>query len=189
MNGLGSLHTIQLAAGRRIELLRGDITAQDVCAIVNAANAALAPGGGVCGAIHHAAGNEPFDEAARIVRQRGRLSPGEAVATSGGRLKARYIVHAVGPVWHGGHSGEREALASAYRLSVRVADNLDCDTLAFPSISTGIYGFPVTIAAPIALQALREALAEAEHVAEIRVLLFDGATARAWVEAARTLGW
>lgn len=189
MNASDSLRAFQLPDGGRIELLQGDITRQDACAIVNAANASLAPGAGVCGAIHRAAGSEPFAEAAAIVRQRGPLSPGQAVATGGGHLKARHIVHAVGPVWHGGHSREREALASAYLESVRVADELGCRTVAFPSISTGIYGFPVGLAAPVALATIRDALAEAGSVDTVRVVLYDEVTARAWVEAADSLGW
>jgi O-acetyl-ADP-ribose deacetylase len=189
MDDVGSLRTLRVGERGRIELLRGDITSQDTCAVVNAANSALAPGGGVCGAIHRAAGNEPFSEAAEIVRHRGPLSPGEAVATGGGRLKADYIVHAVGPVWHGGRTGETDALASAYRASVRVADSLGCESMSFPSISTGIYGFPVDIAAPIALDAVRAALSEASSLTEVRVVLYDSATARAWVEAADESGW
>ncbi len=132
---------------------------------------------------------QPFAEAADVVRERGALKPGEAGVTSGGRLAARYIVHAVGPVWHGGRSGEIEALASAYRESVRLADARGCDTIAFPSISTGIFGFPVELAAPTALGALHDALAAADHVTEIRVMLFDAATAAAWTEAADSGGW
>jgi O-acetyl-ADP-ribose deacetylase (regulator of RNase III) len=183
------LRTLPAGGTPTITLRRGDITRQDVCAIVNAANGALAPGGGVCGAIYAAAGREPFDEAATVVAERGTLQPGEAAATSGGRLKARYIVHAVGPVWHGGASAERERLASAYRESVRIADELGCASIAFPSISTGIFGFPVDIAAPVALDALRRELAVARHVTEVRIVLFDSHSADAWVAAADTLDW
>ncbi len=189
MDAGDSSKIIQLDAQRAIVLVPGDITDEDVCAIVNAANSALAAGGGVCGAIHSAAGNEPFREAAEIARSRGgRIPTGEAVATSGGKLAARYIIHAVGPVWHGGTSGEGEKLASAYRASIRVADDLGCDSVAFPSISTGIYGFPVNLAAPIALAAICDALRQAVHVREVRVVLFDGATASAWREAASSAG-
>ena len=180
--------TLPIGNGHRVDLARGDVTTQDVCAIVNAANSALAPGAGVCGAIHAAAGNEPFAEAAEIISQRGPLAPGEAAATHGGRLKARFIIHAVGPIWHGGHSGEPEALASAYRESIRLAEELECESMAFPSISTGIFGFPLQLAAPIALDAIRESLTSTEHVSEVRVVLFDSATAQAWLEAAARIG-
>lgn len=182
------LHTIELGPERRIVLIRGDITVQDVCAIVNAANSALAPGGGVCGAIYAAAGDEPFREAAEIVHERGRIPTGEAVATGGGRLPARHIVHAVGPVWHGGTSGEQDKLASAYRESIRIADALGCDCVAFPSISTGIYGFPLEFAAPIAIEAIADALRSAVHVREVRAVLHDSASADAWLAAAASFG-
>jgi len=189
MDQTGTLRTLAVGDRGHIALVRGDITAQDVCVVVNAANSTLAPGGGVCGAIHHAAGNEPFAEAASIVRQRGPLSAGEAAATAGGLLRAAHIIHAVGPVWHGGRSGEGAALASAYRESVRIADGLGCASMAFPSISTGIYGFPVRLAAPLALAAIRDALDQASSLTEVRVVLYDTATAHAWVEAADELGW
>lgn len=178
-----------VGATRGITLVRGDITTQDVCAIVNAANRALAPGGGVCGAIHRAAGSEPFAEAAAIVHERGELRPGEAAATGAGRLRARHIIHAVGPVWRGGRSGEPESLASAYRESVRLADELGCESVAFPSISTGIFGYPLRPAAEAALATLRDALESASHLTEVRIVLFDPATATAWVEAAEAAGW
>jgi len=135
-----------------ITFVVGDLTAQHVDAIVNAANEALAPGGGVCGAIRRAGGDEIFDECARL----GGCATGDAKATGAGRLPARYVIHAVGPVWHGGSSGEAGLLASAHRRSLEVAEELGCRTVAFPALSTGIYGYPVELAAPVAVGAVRE---------------------------------
>lgn len=135
-----------------ITFVVGDLTQQEVDAIVNAANAALAPGGGVCGAIRRAGGDEIFAEAERL----GGCATGDAKATGAGRLPARYVIHAVGPVWSGGEAGEAELLASAYRRSLEVAAELGCRTVAFPALSTGIYGYPVELAAPVAVRAVRE---------------------------------
>jgi O-acetyl-ADP-ribose deacetylase (regulator of RNase III) len=123
----------------------GDLTQQRVDAIVNAANEALAPGGGVCGAIRRAGGDEIFEECARL----GGCATGDAKATGAGTLPARYVIHAVGPVWRGGSSGEAGLLASAYRRSLEVARDLGCRTIAFPALSTGIYGYPVEDAAAV----------------------------------------
>jgi len=149
-----------------ITFVVGDLTAQDVDAIVNAANEALAPGGGVCGAIRHAGGDEIFDECARL----GGCATGDAKATGAGRLPARWVIHAVGPVWHGGDHGEPELLASAYRRSLEVAEELGCRTIALPALSTGIYGFPVELAAPVALGALRDL---GERFDEVRLVFLD----------------
>ncbi len=135
-----------------ITFVVGDLTAQEVDAIVNAANEALAPGGGVCGAIRRAGGDEIFEECARL----GGCATGDAKATGAGRLPARFVIHAVGPVWHGGAAGEAELLASAYRRSLEEAEELGCRTIAFPALSTGIYGYPAEQAAPIAVAAARE---------------------------------
>jgi len=137
----------------QIETWRGDITDLDVDAIVNAANAQLAPGGGVCGAIHAAAGPQLAEACAEVAP----CATGDAVATHGFELPARWVIHAVGPRW-GAEDGDEEALlASAYRRSVEVADELGATSIAFPSISTGIYGFPGELAARIAVAALRAA--------------------------------
>ncbi len=130
-----------------ITFVVGDLTQQRVDAIVNAANEALAPGGGVCGAIRRAGGDEIFDECARL----GGCATGDAKATGAGRLPARHVIHAVGPVWRGGREGEPELLASAYRRSLEVALDLGCRTVAFPALSTGIYGYPPELAAPRSL--------------------------------------
>jgi O-acetyl-ADP-ribose deacetylase (regulator of RNase III) len=148
-----------------LELVAGDITTVAVDAIVNAANSALAGGGGVDGAIHRAGGPTIMEEC----RLLGGCPTGDARATAAGDLPARYVIHAVGPVWHGGGSGEPEALASVHRRSVEVADELGCESVAFPAISTGIYGYPVGRAAEVALPA---ALAAAEASAHVRRLVF-----------------
>ncbi len=149
-----------------IELVRGDITTQEVDAIVNAANSSLLGGGGVDGAIHRAGGPEILAEC----RLLGGCETGDAKATTGGRLPARYVIHAVGPVWHGGGNGEAELLASTHRRSFEVARELAARSVAFPAISCGIYGYPVDQAAPIAIGAARE---HGHDLEVIRFVLFN----------------
>jgi O-acetyl-ADP-ribose deacetylase len=175
---------ISLEGERAITLLTGDITQQDADAIVNAANAELAPGGGVCGAIHRAGGPAIWEECKAIRQKQGPLPTGQAVATTAGGMRARYVIHTVGPVWQGGDRGEPELLASCYRESVRVADELGLSSVAFPSVSTGIFGYPVELAAPVALSAVSEALKSAAHVRDVRFVLFDEGTMRAYERAA-----
>lgn len=151
--------------GGRIELVVGDITKLAVDAIVNAANAAMSGGGGVDGAIHRAAGPELL-AACRLV---GRCPTGQARITDGYRLPAKKVIHAVGPVWDGGAHDERELLASAYRNSLRLAVENGVKTIAFPSISTGIYGFPIKKAAPIAV---REVMAALELAPSLERVIF-----------------
>jgi len=159
-----------------IRLTLGDITCFGVDAIVNAANSQLLPGGGVCGAIHAAAGPELARACAEWVREHGSVPTGSAAITPGFSLPARWVIHAVGPTWRGGSSGEAGLLASAYRSSIELADQAELATIAFPSISTGIFGYPVEVAAPTALSAVAEALARAPHVHEATLVLFDSAT-------------
>jgi O-acetyl-ADP-ribose deacetylase (regulator of RNase III) len=146
----------------------GDLTEQRVDAIVNAANEALVPAAGVCGAIRRAGGDEIFEECARL----GGCATGDAKGTGAGRLPARYVIHAVGPVWRGGDSGEAELLASAYRRSLEVAEELDCRTVAFPALSTGIYGYPAELAAPVAVASVRE---REDRFDEVRFVFLDEA--------------
>ncbi len=136
--------------GVRLEVVQGDITEQDVDAIVNAANTTLLGGGGVDGAIHRAGGPEILEACRAIVRKRGECPPGEAVITAGGALRARWVIHAVGPVWQGGTRNEDALLRSAYRNSLRLVAEQGLDSVAFPCISTGAYGFPADRAARIA---------------------------------------
>jgi O-acetyl-ADP-ribose deacetylase (regulator of RNase III) len=151
----------------------GDLTEQSVDAIVNAANAALAPGGGVCGAILRAGGMSIFDEAAR----HGGCPTGDAVATGAGDLPARYVIHAVGPVWTGDSGREDALLAAAHHRALEVAVELGCRSVAFPAISTGVYGFPLGRAAPIAVGAVR---AFTDRLDEIRFVFLDEATRAAF---------
>ena len=137
-----------------IELVVGDITEQRVDAIVNAANPTLLGGGGVDGAIHRAGGPAILEEC----RGLGGCEPGDAKPTGGGDLPARHVIHAVGPVWHGGQRGEPELLASVHRRAIELAEQLGARSVAFPAISTGAYGYPVELAAPVAITATREAL-------------------------------
>ena len=138
----------------RIDIVEGDITRLDVDAIVNAANPMLAPGGGVCGAIHRAAGLE----LARACAKLGGCETGEAKITPGFKLPALYVIHAVGPVWGGGEHGEDRRLAACYRYSLALAAKHELSSIAFPAISTGIYGFPPDRAASIAVRTVRDAL-------------------------------
>ena len=136
----------------KLIITRGDITQQNTDAIVNAANSTLMGGGGVDGAIHRAGGPVILQECKEIVARQGQLPAGQAVITTGGNLKARYIIHTVGPVWHGGRSSEAELLASAYRECLKLAARHNLTSVAFPSISTGAYRYPVDKAARVALE-------------------------------------
>jgi O-acetyl-ADP-ribose deacetylase len=155
-----------------IELIIGDITEQDVDAIVNAANPSLLGGGGVDGAIHRAGGPTILAEC----RQLGGCEPGDAKATAGGNLTARHVIHAVGPIWQGGGAGEEELLASCHRRAIELADELGCRSVAFPAISTGAYGYPVELAAPVAIAATEEALKAHPAVERARFVFRDEQT-------------
>jgi len=163
-----------------IEVVGGDITEQVVDAIVNAANSSLLGGGGVDGAIHHEGGPEIVAEC----RLLGGCATGDAKATTAGRLAARHVIHTVGPVWRGGGASEAELLASCHRRVLEVAAGLECASVAFPAISTGVYGYPVELAAPVAVAAVRVALRPPVEL--VRFVLFSddhvAAFARAVVE-------
>jgi O-acetyl-ADP-ribose deacetylase (regulator of RNase III) len=165
---------MDISIGRTLlRLLRGDITRQDTEAIVNAANSSLMGGGGVDGAIHRAGGPQILDECKEIVARQGRLPVGEAVITTGGRLKAKYIIHTVGPIWRGGQYGEPELLSNSYFNCLSLARDKGITSLSFPSISTGAYRFPIESAARIALKAVRDFLQDYQKFNEIRFILFD----------------
>lgn len=155
----------------KIRMLRGDITQQDTEALVNAANSSLMGGGGVDGAIHLAGGPTILQECKQIVEREGRCPPGKAVITGGGRLKARYVIHAVGPIWRGGNSGEEDLLREAYVSSLDLAREYGISSLSFPAISTGAYGFPRERAARIAIRAVLDYV-KTRPFSEIRFVLF-----------------
>jgi O-acetyl-ADP-ribose deacetylase (regulator of RNase III) len=154
----------------RLEAAAGDITTEQVDAIVNAANRQLRGGGGVDGAIHRAAGAERLHAACRTL---GECPPGQAVVTEGFDLRARFIIHTVGPVWHGGSAGEPETLAACYRNSLAVADDIGAQSVAFPAISTGVYGYPPDEAAAVAVTTVRAA---DTAVLLVRFIAFDEST-------------
>ncbi len=164
-----------------------DITKEVSHAIVNAANSSLLGGGGVDGAIHRAGGPSILAECKRIVSQIGSLPAGKAVITTGGRLTAKYVIHTVGPIYRGGDQGEQKALESCHRESIRLADEHLVESLSFPAISTGAYGYPVTAAAEVAVGAVAEALRSTTHLNRVRFVLFDVSTLRAYMRAAEGL--
>jgi len=159
----------------RITLVRGDITKEDVDAIVNAANSTLLGGGGVDGAIHRAGGPAILAECLKLVVKHGPLPPGGAVITGAGRMQAKHVIHTVGPIWKGGNRGEPEALRSAYLNSLKLAEEHGLKTVSFSSISTGAFGYPVAEAAGIAVKAIAEHLQDSD-LEEVRMVLFDDGT-------------
>lgn len=167
----------------QIELVRGDITGERVDVIVTAANAELAGGGGVDGAIHAAAGPGLMAECRAI----GGCATGDAVITGAGDLGARHVIHAVGPIWRGGEGDEDALLARCHRRCIELAAAHDCRSIAFPAISTGVYGFPVERAAPIALNAVGDAASRAAVVELIRFVLFSDGHERVFRDALERL--
>jgi O-acetyl-ADP-ribose deacetylase (regulator of RNase III) len=156
---------------QRIEILTADITTLAFDAIVNAANEALAPGGGVCGAIHRKAGPKLAEACAVVAPCR----TGRAVMTPGFNLPARNVIHAVGPVWRGGDAGEDALLRAAVAKCLELAEAYQCESVAFPAISTGVYGYPLDLAAAATLETIRDRLATAEYAKLVRLVLFGEA--------------
>jgi len=170
-----------------LELMLGDITHETTDAIVNAANSSLFGGGGVDGAIHHAAGPLLLAECRKIRDRRGPLPPGQAVVTSAANLKAKFVIHTVGPVWNGGYYNEPQILESCYCNSLEQANLKGCTSMSFPSISTGAYRYPVRLAAKVALRAVAALLHQPRSVKLVRFVLFDQETHTAYAEAAEEL--
>ena len=159
----------------KLALVKGDITLQKVDAIVNAANSSLMGGGGVDGAIHRAGGAAILEECRQIVSQIGRLAAGKAVISTGGNLPAKYVIHTVGPVWRGGGNREEETLASCYTESLKIASDKMLTGIAFPAISTGVYGYPLDQAAKIAINAAIGYLREnSTSLKSIYFVVYDG---------------
>jgi O-acetyl-ADP-ribose deacetylase (regulator of RNase III) len=171
----------KIIAGRTIELCQGDITEQVVDVIVNAANSRLAGGGGVDGAIHRRGGPEIKSETDRRYAQG--CPTGSAVISGAGRLSAKYVVHAVGPVWAGGRSGEDQLLASAYRRSLELADQHGAKSIALPALSTGAYGYPLDLGSRVALAAAFEFLEQAKSLELVRFVLFGEGAYGAFAQA------
>jgi O-acetyl-ADP-ribose deacetylase (regulator of RNase III) len=161
----------------KVSIIQGDITKQATDAIVNAANPSLMGGGGVDGAIHRAGGPAILEECKKIVAKQGKLPTGKAVITTGGNLKAKYVIHTVGPIWHDGSRNEAELLKSAYYECLKVATENKLARVSFPSISTGAYGYPVGEAARIAVNTVVSFLKEqATSLKEVVFVLFDSRT-------------
>jgi len=156
-----------------MEIIRGDITKQKVDAIVNAANSSLMGGGGVDGAIHRAGGPAILGECKALVARQGQCPTGEAVITTGGHLPAKFVIHTVGPVWHGGRNNESSKLSNCYRNSLLLAVKYQVRTIAFPNISTGIYGYPKKQAAALAIKTTREFLQSDSFLTMVSFVCFD----------------
>jgi len=165
----------------KLSIIQGDITRQATDAIVNAANSGLMGGGGVDGAIHRAGGPAILEECKQIVARQGHLPTGKAVITTGGNLRAKHVIHTVGPIWQGGDKGEAALLESAYRESLKLATERNLTSISFPSISTGAYGYPVAEAARAAIKAAVSFLTEqVTSPKEVVFVLFDSRTYEAY---------
>ncbi len=173
----------------KLKLVQGDITDQETEAIVNAANPSLMGGGGVDGAIHRKGGPRILEECKKIRETEWPegLPTGKAVITSGGRLKARYVVHTVGPIWRGGNRDEPRLLSNAYRNSLELAVTRGLKTIAFPSISTGAYGYPIEKASRIALETVKNFLEEKNGLEEVRFVLFSKSDLETYKEAIKEI--
>jgi O-acetyl-ADP-ribose deacetylase (regulator of RNase III) len=156
-----------------IEIIKGDITKIKADAIVNAANSSLMGGGGVDGAIHRAGGPEILEECQKIVAKQGRCPTGQAVITTAGKLLAKFVIHTVGPVWHGGFENEAGKLADCYKNSLKLAIENNCRTVAFPNISTGVYGYPKKEAARIAARTVKDFLSKSDKIDKVIFVCFD----------------
>jgi O-acetyl-ADP-ribose deacetylase (regulator of RNase III) len=167
----------------KLSITQGDITRQTTDAIVNAANSGLMGGGGVDGAIHRAGGPAILEECKKIVSRQGRLPTGQAVITTAGNMKARYVIHTVGPIWQGGDQGESGLLASAYRESLKLAAENNLISISFPSISTGAYGYPVEKATRTAIKEVISFLKQTTSIKEVVFVLFDTRTLEAYADA------
>jgi len=170
-----------------LELVQGNIIQETTDAIVNAANSSLLGGGGVDGAIHKAAGAKFAAECRKLHEQHSPLAPGHAVSSSGGDLPARFVIHTVGPVWHGGDRNEPQILESCYCNSMAEAEHLKCTSVSFPAISTGVFGYPVPQAASIAVRAIADLLRSPRRIILVRLVLFSEDAYNAYVRAANEL--
>ncbi len=168
-------------------LVEGDITQETTDVIVNAANSGLMGGGGVDGAIHRAGGPKILEECKKIRAQMGQLPAGQAVITTAGNMKARFVIHTVGPIWHGGDRNEPELLASCYLESLKIAVMNGCKSISFPSISTGAYGYPVNLAAPVAVNTIMNSLVGTYCYIPLRIrfVLFNSSVFDAYAEAVK----
>ena len=171
-----------------IEIVQGDITVQDTDAIVNATNSSLLGGGGVDGAIHRRGGPSILEECRKIrnTEWKDGLPTGKAVITTGGKLKARYVIHTVGPIWEGGHSNEPELLADCYRNCLDLAKSKGLKSISFPSISTGAYGYPIEQACRIALKTVYDLIGK-NSIEQISFVLFSQGDLRTYEEAAKLI--
>ena len=165
-----------------LRFIQGDLTKQSADALVNAANSHLAHGGGLAAAVAAAAGPDLIEDSAKAPF----VEPGAAWATRAGNLDAACVIHAVGPVWEGGESGEAETLASAYENAIRLAAELGCKSIVLPALSVGIFGYPLEQAAPVAVEAVERALAANPTITDVRFCLFDAHTHRAFETVARS---
>ncbi|MEM3550051.1 MAG: O-acetyl-ADP-ribose deacetylase [Candidatus Bathyarchaeia archaeon] len=185
---VGNIYEFKIGRSK-LRLVQGDITEMETDAIVNAANPSLMGGGGVDGAIHRKGGPKILEECKRIraTEWPNGLPTGKAVITTGGNLKAKYVIHTVGPIWYGGNSGEPELLADAYRNSLKLAVSKGLKTIAFPAISTGAYGYPIEKASRIAIKTVKEFLEKEDKLDEVVFVLFSKSSFEVYAEAAREI--